>query len=197
MQPRQLRRAHGGRALVVDQLDDALAEDGVLLDHLGQVIAGFQPIEGVDGGRIDGLFRRMAGTDVVEKVGQLVEELRQGIEQHRLSEVLGRLEHPHRLDPVGEDPFPVRAQEIGEPARLVGHGPLLHELNVDITASHCKAAWRESQVASLEAPIRSPNAPVLALAFGDCAQPETPGLLELQAAPKPGKRASGAASRKA
>src|SRR5438132_4274662 len=104
----------------------------------------------------------MASTDVVEKVGQLVEELRQGIEQHRLVEVLGRLEHPHRVDPVGEDPFPVGAQEIREPARLVGHGPLLHGLNVDITASRCKAAWRES-VASLEARIRSPNPPFLAL----------------------------------
>ena len=134
VQPRQLRRAHGRRTLVVDQLDDAPAEDGVFLDHLGQVIADFQPIEGVDGGRIDGLFRRMASTDVVEKVGQLVEESRQVIKKHRLVEVLGRLEHPHRVDPVGEDPFPVGAQEIGEPARLVGH-PLFHEVNLRTRAS--------------------------------------------------------------
>ena len=123
---RQLRRAHGRRAFLVDQLDDAHAQEGVLLHHLGEVVAHLQPLEGVSGRGAHGLRRRMARPDVIEKIGQLVEELRKVVEQHRLVEVPCRLEHPDCLDPFGKEPFLVGAHEIGQPARFFVHSPLFH-----------------------------------------------------------------------
>ena len=112
MEPRQLRGAHGRRALVVDEVDDALPEDGVLLDHLRQVVAHFQALESVQCRQLLRLGSGVAGAHLVEEVGEVVEELREVVEQYRPVQVPGGRQSAHSRQPVGEDPVPVRAEKV-------------------------------------------------------------------------------------
>lgn len=101
------------------QLGDAAPQHGVFRDYFRQVVADLEPLERVDPGLI--FWRRdiVSRAQLVDVLGEILDELRYVIEQQWPLEVPGG---PHLADlrfPVREDLLPVLAEEIGEPPRLV------------------------------------------------------------------------------
>ena len=105
-------RPRGTRGpLVVPDAQDAVAEDGQLDDHLGQVEAFRKPFQRMALGRIRGqagarvVHVRLAGLgDVVHEVGDVVE---QALDR----QALGGRAVAHRIVPGAQDLGPVRAEE--------------------------------------------------------------------------------------
>ena len=88
--------------------------------------ANLEPLESVDPGLI--LRRRdvVPRAELVDVLGEILDELRHVIEQQWPLELPGS---PHLADlrfPVREDLLPVLAEEIGEPPRLVAGEPVGH-----------------------------------------------------------------------
>ena len=90
MQARELGRPGGGRLLAGDQLGDARAQDGVLLDDLGQLESQAETLDGVDAGNRRIGRRREAGADVAHVLLEAVEELGHVVDQDRIREGAGR-----------------------------------------------------------------------------------------------------------
>ena len=112
MEAGKLRRPHRRRAFPMDELDNASAEDYVLFDDLRQVIADLQSLEGVHYRHFHGLGGHLACAYVVKELGEIVEELRKFVEQHRPIKVPRGRQRAHVRQPVGEDPVSVRTEEV-------------------------------------------------------------------------------------
>src|SRR5207237_5156399 len=98
----------------------------VFRDDLADVVTEFQAIEGVRGRRLGRRYAVETGAHVADVLAEVVEELRDVIEQDRALEALGRLETADARLPIRDDLSLALADEIRQPPRLLSLAVLAH-----------------------------------------------------------------------